>query len=160
MKKFALVALLVAVAFGSAFAAASPSPSGAVKISGSIAESFSLSLPREYQNGVINNDADTVWQIGDVKVVSNLKNWTLKLESANAGKLVNTAEGNEKIAYKVTLGTLFTAVDLSSAKTSAAQGRTAKAGNTYAMAVKVLSSADFYQAGTYTDTITVTLVHP
>lgn len=160
MKKFALVALLVVVAFGSAFAAVGSSPSGTVKISGSIAESFSLSLPREYQNGVINNDADTVWQIGDVKVVSNLKNWTLKLESANAGKLVNTAEGNEKIAYKVTLGTLFTAVDLSSAKTSAAQGRTAKAGNTYAMAVKVLSSADFYQAGTYTDTITVTLVHP
>lgn len=161
MKKFALVALLVAVAFGSAFAAVGPSsPSGTVKISGSIAESFSLTLPQEYQNGVINNDADTVWQIGDVKVVSNLKNWTLKLESANAGKLVNTDDGDEEIAYKVSLGTLFSEADLSSAQTSAAQGRTAKAGNTYAMAVKVLSSAGFYQAGTYTDTITVTLVHP
>jgi len=28
------------------------------------------------------------------------------------------------------------------------------------MTVKVLSSANFYQAGTYTDIITVTLVHP
>jgi len=159
MKKFALVALLVAVAFGSAFAAPA-SPSGTVKITGSIAETFSLTLPGEYQNGVINNDADTTWQIGDVKVVSNLKNWTLKLESANAGKLVNTADVNEKIAYKVSVGSLFTDADLSSAQTSVAQGRTAKAGNTYAMSVKVLSSANFYQAGTYTDTITVTLVHP
>jgi len=160
MKKFALVALLVAVAFGSAFAAVGTSPSGTVKISGSIAETFSLALPQEYKNGVINNDADTTWLIGDVKVVSNLKNWTLELESANAGKLVNTADVNEKIAYKVSVGSLFTDADLSSAQTSQAQGRTAKAGNAYAMSVKVLSSANFYQAGTYTDTITVTLVHP
>ncbi len=158
MKKFALVALLVAVAFGSAFAAVSPS--GTVKISGSIAETFSLTLPGDYQNGVINNDADTTWQIGDVKVVSNLKNWTLKLESANAGKLVNSADVNEKIAYRVSVAGLFTDADLSSAQTSAAQGRTAKAGNTYAMSVKVLSSSDFYQAGAYADIITVTLVHP
>lgn len=158
MKKFALVALLVAVAFGSAFAVVSPS--GTVMISGSVAETFSLTLPGNYQNGVINNDADTTWQIGDVKVVSNLKNWTLKLESANAGKLVKSDDANEKIAYRVSMGSLFNEADLNSAQTSAAQVRTAKAGNTYTMSVKVLSSSEFYQAGTYTDTITVTLVHP
>lgn len=159
MKKCALVALFVAAAFGMAFAGGT-SPSGSVKFTGSIAESFSLTLPQEYQNGVINNDSDTVWQIGNVTVVSNLKNWTLKLESLKGGKLANTADENEKIAYKVSVGNLFSEVDLIGAQTSQVQGRTPKAGNTYAMTVKVLSSSDFYQAGTYTDTITVTLIHP
>jgi hypothetical protein len=159
MKKCALVALFVAAAFGVAFASGT-SPSGNVKFSGSIAESFSLTLPQEYQNGVINNDSDTVWQIGNVIVVSNMKNWTLKLESLKGGKLANTADENEKIAYKVTVGNLFSEADLSSAQTSQSQSRTPKAGNTYAMTVKVLSSSEFYQAGTYTDTITVTLIHP
>jgi len=156
MKKLALVALFAVAAFGMAFAGSN----GSVAFSGAVAESFSLTVPSAYTGGTISNDSTSTWSIGDVTVVSNVKNWTIALSSANSGSLVLASDNTEKIAYTVTLGSLFTAVSLSSAQTSSAQARTAKAGNAYALSVSIPSSTSFYQAGTYSDTITVTIAHP
>lgn len=158
MKKYALVALFAVAAFGMAFAGTNPS--GQVSFTGSIAESFSLTVPQNFTNGTISNDADTTWSVGDVKVTSNVKNWTIALSSQNAGYLVLSSDNTEKIAYTVSLGSLLSSVSLSGTQTSSAQARTAKAGNSYALSVVVPKSDNFYQAGSYSDTITVTIAHP
>ncbi len=91
-------------------------------------------------------------------MISNVKNWTIALSSAHSGNLVLSSDNNETIAYTVTLGSLLKDVSLAStSQASAQQGRTAKLGNTYAMSVIIPSSTNFYQAGTYTDTIKVTI---
>jgi len=158
MKKFALVALFALVVFGSAFAATS----GTVGLSGSVAPSFSLVLPGNY-TGTMNDGASEVntWAIGDVTVVSNYKNWTIGVSSTNSGYLVHSTDNTEKVQYTMTLGSLATNQSLASAWTSAAQARTAKVGNSYAFSIKFTASAnDFWQTGTYTDTLTVTITHP
>jgi spore coat protein U-like protein len=157
MKKFALVALFAVAAFGMAFAA---NPSGTVQFTGAVAESFSLTVPQAFTNGTISNDSETTWSLGDVKVISNVKNWTIALSSAHSGNLVLSSDNNETIAYTVKLEGLLSDVSLSGAQTSQAQARTAKAGNAYALSVKIPASSNFYQAGTYSDTITVTIIHP
>jgi hypothetical protein len=157
MKKLALVALFVVAAFGMAFAA---SPSGTVAFSGAVAESFSLTVPGTYTGTINNDNTATNWALGNVGVVSNVKNWTISLSSANKGKLVLSGDDTEAIDYTVTLGSLLTGVSLASAQTSAGQARTAMAGNTYAMSVSIPASSSFHQAGSYSDTITVTIAHP
>lgn len=158
MKKFALVALFALVVFGSAFAATS----GTVGLSGSVAAQFSLTLPGNY-TGTMNDGASEVntWALGNVVVVSNYKNWTIGVSSTNSGYLVHSVDNTEKVQYTMTLGSLAINQTLSSSWTSAAQARTAKAGNTYAFSIKFTASAnDFWQTGTYTDTLTVTITHP
>ena len=158
MKKFALVALFAMVVFGSAFAATS----GTVGLSGSVAAQFSLTLPENY-TGTMNDGASELntWSIGNVAVVSNYKNWTISVTSTNSGYLVHSVDNTEKVQYSMTLGSLATDQSLGSAWTSAAQARTPKAGSTYALSIKFTSSAtDFWQTGTYTDTLTVSITHP
>lgn len=158
MKKFALVALFALVVFSSAFAATS----GTVGLSGSVAASFSLTLPGDY-TGSMNDGASEVntWSLGNVAVTSNYKNWTISVASANSGYLVHSTDNTEKVQYTMTLGSLATNQSLSSSWTSAAQARTPKTGSTYAFSIKFTASAtDFWQTGTYTDTLTVTITHP
>ncbi len=155
MKKYALVALFAVAVFGMAFAA-NTTKSGSVGISGTVAEVFTLTVPAAYDGTITNGDVAETWAIGDVVVSSNVKNWTISLSSLNNGQLMN---GTETIAYTVTLGSLVSDKSLSSAWTSSAQPRTPKAGSAYALSVKFGPSADYYQAGVYSDTITVTISH-
>ncbi len=158
MKKYALVALFAVVVFGMAFA--TTTATGSVSISGTVSEIFTLAVPTTYTGTIANGSSAETWAIGNVKVTSNVKNWTITLSSGNSGYLVNSADGTEKIAYTVTLGTLTSsAQSLSSPWTSAAQGRTLKDGTSYALAASFGPSTDYYQAGTYSDSITVTITH-
>lgn len=161
MKKYALVALFAVAVFGMAFAVVPPTTtqSGTVSISGSVAEVFSLTVPGTYTGTIANGSTAETWSIGNVVVTSNVKNWTISVSSANSGYLVHSVDNTEKIAYTMTLGSLVTDQSLASAWTSAAQPRTAKVGNSYALSVKFGPSADYYQAGTYGDTLTVTISH-
>jgi len=159
MKKFALVALFALVVFGSAFAGTS----GTVGLSGTVAPQFELTLPGNYTAGTMNDGASEVntWTIGNVAVVSNYKNWTISVSSANSGYLVHSTDNTEKVQYTMTLGSLATNQSLGSLWTSAAQARTPKTGSTYALSIKFTASAtDFWQTGTYTDTLSVSITHP
>ena len=158
MKKFAFVSLFALVAFGAAFGLGT----GTVGLSGSVASQFDLTLPAAF-SGTMNDAANTVntWAIGNVGVTSNSKNWTISVASASSGYLVHSEDNTEKVAYTISLGSLATDVALTSLWTSAAQPRTAKTGNTYALSAKFTASAnDFWQTGSYSDTLTVSIAHP
>lgn len=158
MKKFSLVALFALAVFGVAFAATT----GTVGLQGSVADQFSLTLPGNF-TGVMDDGVGALnnWGIGDVKVISNFKNWTITVASANAGYLVHSVDGNEKVAYTFSLGSLVSAQGLAIEWTSAAQARTEKCGNTYALGVSFTAGAtSFWQAGTYNDTLTITIAKP
>ena len=157
MKMFALVALFAVAVFGMAFAVTSQT--GSVSSSGSAPEVFTLAVPGTYTGTIANGSTAETWSIGNVVVNSNVKNWTISVSSGNSGYLVNSADNTEKIAYTMTLGSLIVNKSLASAQTSAAQPITAKTGNSYALSVKFGPSADYYQAGTYGDTLTVTISH-
>lgn len=156
MKKLALVALFAVAVFGMAFAA----ETGSVAISGSVAEVFALVVPGTYTGTIANGSSAETWAIGNVKVTSNVKNWKITVASASGGYLVLSGDTEEKIAYTMTLGSLVSDQSLSSAWTSAAQPRTPKAGNEYALSIKFGPSSDFYQTGTYGDTLTITISRP
>ncbi|MCX7775253.1 MAG: hypothetical protein N2067_04050 [Spirochaetaceae bacterium] len=153
MKKFVLVALFAAVVFGSAFAATD----GEIKMTGKVSEIFSVTLPSAFE-GVMNDNVLNTWDIGKIKVISNAKNWTITIGSANSGNLVNSVYG-EKVPYTFTLGELVKNQSLASAWTSAAQARTPKAGTEYALSISFGPSTEFYQVGTYTDTLKVSIAH-
>jgi len=157
MKKFALVALFAVAVFGMVFAVTAQG--GSVSSSGSAPEVFTLAVPGTYTGTIANGSTAETWSIGNVVVNSNVKNWTISVSSGNSGYLVNSADNTEKIAYTMTLGSLIVNKSLASAQTSAAQPITAKTGNSYALSVKFGPSADYYQAGTYGDTLTVTISH-
>ncbi len=158
MKKFALVALFAVAVFGMAFAATTQT--GSVSISGSVAEVFSLTVPGTYAGTIANGSTAETWSIGNVVVTSNVKNWTISVSSANSGYLVNTADNTEKIAYTITVAYLdITDWSLSRVAVSPPQPRTSKTGNIYPVQLKFGPSADYYQAGTYGDTLTVTISH-
>jgi len=157
MKKFAFVALFAVAVFGMAFAATTVT--NTVAISGSVVEVFTLAVPSTYSGTISNGTSAETWAIGNVVVTSNVKNWTISLSSGNAGYLVNSSDNTEKIAYTVSLGSLVSNQSLSAPWTSPAQARTAKVGNTYALSASFGPSTDYYQAGTYGDTITVTISH-
>ncbi len=157
MKKYVLVALFAVAVFGMAFA--QTTKTGSVAISGSVAETFTLTVPGTYSGTIANGSTAETWSIGNVVVTSNVKNWTISVSSGNGGYLVLSGDTTEKIAYTMTLGSLVTDQSLASAWTSTAQSRTAKGGNTYGLSVKFGPSTDFYQAGTYSDTLTVTISH-
>jgi len=159
MKKFSFVALFAIVAFGAAFAV-SPQ-SGTVGLTGTVAETFTLVVPAAYSHAMDDTaNAVNTWTIGDVTVTSNVKAWTFGVSSAKSGYLVNSADNTEKVAYTMSLGSLGTDQSLSGTWTSAAQARTAKTGNTYPLSIKFTAAADsFWQAGTYTDTLTITITH-
>lgn len=156
MKKLALVALFAVAVFGMAFAGTS----GSVAISGTVAQQFSLTLPGNYSGTIENGSTAETWSLGNVVVISNVKNWTISVSSANAGFLVLTGDTSEKIAYTMTLGSLASDVSLSSTWTSSAQARTPKTGTSYALSIAFGPSSDFYQSGTYGDTLTISISHP
>ena len=158
MKKFVLVALFAVAGFGLVFAT---STNGQFKVSGSVAEVFSLVVPGDFTNGSISSTQETTWSIGNVVVNSNFSNWTIALSSQNGGSLANVNDGNVKIAYTATLGNLLNGVSLSGAQTSQPQGKTPRGGTTLALSLKIQAAQSDaqYQAGSYSDTITVTLTH-
>jgi|GEM_PF-336841 hypothetical protein len=184
MKKFWLAALLALVTFGFGYAVPLTPPveppvtddpsvgggplppvygtSANVAIGGTLTEVFSLKVPDTYKNDIKNGSTAETWNIGDVVVNSNVKNWSISLESAHSGNLVLPGDlvvQPEYIPYTVTLGSLASNVSLSTKWTSGMLGRTAKTGNVYALSIMFGPSNDFYQAGTYSDTITVTITH-
>lgn len=158
MKKFVLVALFAVAAFGLAFAT---STEGQFKVSGAVAEVFSLTVPGDFSGGSISSTQESTWSIGNVVVNSNFSNWTISLSRQNGGSLANVNDANVKIPYTATLGTLLNAVSLSGAQTSQPQTKTPRAGTTLALALKISAAQSDaqYQAGNYSDTIKVTLTH-
>ncbi|SLM15961.1 exported hypothetical protein [uncultured spirochete] len=158
MKKYALVALFAVAVFGMAFAATTQS--GPASISGLAAEVFSLTVPGTYMGTIANGSTAETWNLGIITVNSNVRNWQLSVSSANSGYLVNTADNTEKIAYTITVAYLdITDWSLSRVAVSPPQPRTSKTGNIYPVQLKFGPSADYYQAGTYGDTLTVTISH-
>ncbi|HEY9053678.1 MAG TPA: hypothetical protein VIO60_02540 [Rectinemataceae bacterium] len=154
MKKFVLVSLFALVGLGMVSAASS----GTLDLSATASSVLELTLPGDFTGTIDDNSAGTVntWNIGNVVVKSNHTGWTISISSANAGLLKNGSV--DSIDYKMTLGSLVTNNELSSTWTSSAQGKTPKAGTSYALSISFTPSTTTYFAqGTYTDTLTVTL---
>jgi len=161
MKKYVLVALFAVAVFGVAFAT-SPQ-TGSLSLSATVPEAFTLTVPTGTLSYTLDNSKATeTWALGTVTVISNVKDWTIGLSSANAGVL-KLGTTTETIPYTVTLGSLIVNKSLGDGtaatnQVSTAQTRTPKAGTGYALSLS-FGSADFFQAGVYTDTITVTITH-
>jgi hypothetical protein len=155
MKKFFLVSLFVLSAMGFASAASS----GTVAMTGTVVPKLELTLPVAYSATMDDTSGATnTWSIGNVGVTSNYASWTISISSANGGYLKNGANASETAVYTMTLGSLASAKSLSTAWTSAAQTKTPKAGSTYALSIAfTASTTTFWQTGTYTDTLTVTI---
>jgi hypothetical protein len=157
MKKFAFVSLFALAVLG--FASAVAGTTGTVAMTGTAPAQLSLTLPAAFSSAM-NDGAGTVntWSVGNIGVTSNYNAWTIAISSANGGYLVNTANSSEKAQYAMTLGSLATSQSLSAQWTSASQTKTPKAGSTYALSVVFTASTTaFWQTGSYTDTITVTI---
>jgi len=156
MKKFALVALFAVAVFGMAFAATTKN--GSVSISGSDPEVFTLTLPPNY-SGTIDSTTQTLF-IGNVVVNTNVKDWFLKVLSANPNStdLVNSGDPNARIRYSITLGSEtfdWHDYDPVDGWEIGPLPRTPKGGLT--LPFSLIIGPDFYQAGTYSDTITFTI---
>jgi hypothetical protein len=156
MKKYALVALFAVVSLGMVFAVAASPSTGTVSIQGSVDQYFQLTVPATY-TGSISYDSSTHWDLSDMKVISNVKNWVLTVSSQNNGVLKDTANGAD-IAYKVTVGNLLNKQQLTTAGIkSSGQAKTPKAGTAYKFAIDIDAPSELYQAGTYSDVITLTI---
>jgi hypothetical protein len=155
MKKFILVSLFALAALGFASAATT----GTVAMTGTVAPQLSLTLPSTFTATMDDTSGATnTWSIGNVGVTSNYSSWTISVASTNGGFLKNTANASETATYTMTLGSLATAKSLSSTRTSSAQTKTPKAGSTYALSIAfTASTTTFWQTGTYSDTLTVTI---
>ncbi|MCX7027675.1 MAG: hypothetical protein NT061_09380 [Spirochaetes bacterium] len=102
--------------------------------------------------------AANTWSIGNIGVTSNYNSWTIAISSVNGGYLKNTADASETATYTMTLGSLASAKSLNTTWTSTAQNKTPKAGTTYALSIAfTASTTTFWQTGTYSDTLTVTI---
>jgi hypothetical protein len=158
MKKFGFVALFALIAFVSVFAATGENTTGSIALSGTIAQQFTLSLTQTSATGDMKDDGSlNKWELGTATVMSNYKNWTISVSTLNKGKLVN---GDDSIDYTFNFGDLLVGASLASAKVTAPQARTLRAGNDYAMAIEFKNStANYWQAGTWTDTVTLTIEH-
>ena len=155
MKKFAMVALFAVVSLGMVFAAVDTN-TGNVTIQGTVSQVFQLTVPGNY-TGSISYNSSTHWDLSKMKVISNVNNWILTVSSQNNGNLVDTATSG-KIAYKVTVGSLFNKQQPTTAGIrSSAQTMTPKNGTEYAFAIDIDAPSGMYQAGTYTDIITLTV---
>jgi len=155
MKKFAIVSLFALAALGFVSAATT----GTVAMTGTVAAQLALTLPTAFTATMDDTSGATnTWSIGNIGVTSNYSSWTISISSANGGYLKNGANGSETAAYTMTLGSLASAKSLSSAWTSQAQAKTPKAGSTYALSIAfTASTTTFWQTGSYTDTLTVTI---
>jgi len=155
MKKFALVSLFALAALGLVSAVTT----GTIGMTGTVATQFALTLPTAFTAAMDDTaGATNTWSIGSVGVTSNYSSWTISVSSANGGYLKNGANAAETAVYTMTLGSLASAKSLSSPWTSAAQTKTPKAGSTYALSIAfTASTTTFWQTGTYTDTLTVTI---
>lgn len=160
MKKFSFVALFAIVAFGAAFAV-SPQE-GSVALSGKVLESFTITVPEAYENGTMDDTAGTVntWTLGNVKVYSNVKNWTFTVSSTGNSNLISAKDANEKVAYRVTLGNLINDQSIAGGVAVSNLARTPKTGTTYALSVKFTADQNSYwEEGAYSDTIKFTITH-
>jgi len=162
MKKFALVALFAVAVFGMAFAGTKT-----LWISGEAPEVFTLTLPPNYSGTIENGSTTQTLFIGNVVVNSNVDDWTIEVTTANQNYLYNSADTNERIFYRITLGSLLPdpIVLPDAGWMSDPQPRTPKAGLTLPFSLIIDPSDNgyqgynFYQAGTYSDTIVFTIAH-
>ena len=107
MKKTLLPLILILLSAATAFA----DIDGDVSLGGAVKEQFWLKLPlvEEYK-GEIAVSGMTQWEIGTVVMTSNIKHWTISVESKNGGQkpgfLANQEDSSETIPYTFSLGTL------------------------------------------------------
>ena len=160
MKKFALVALFAVAVFGMAYAGTTKN--GSVWISGSDPEVFTLTLPPNYSGTIANGSTTQTLFIGNVVVNTNVKDWYLKVLTANGTDLVNSGDPNERIRYSITLGSEtfdWHDYDPVDGWLIGPLPRTPKGGLTLPFSLIIGPSDNFYQAGNYSDTITFTIAH-
>ena len=157
MKK--ILAALVLILFSAVIAYADID--GAVSLSGTAKEQFWLKLPAEEYKGEIAVSGMTQWEIGTVVMRSNIKHWTISVESKNGGQkpgyLVNQNDPNEAIPYTFSLGTL-TPKRTELPWKSDPQKRTPKKGLEASLSVYFTpDDATFYEAGVYVDILILTI---
>ena len=138
-----------------------------IVVAGKSDSSFDLVLPGDYE-GVLDDTSgkSTSWEVGDVVVRSNHKNWTLEIVSSHSGNLTQAEDSAERIPYTFSLegetGN-FLVIDqsLSTAWTSQAQNKTPKKGRVYRFSIRFRpSETDFWQVGSYSDSLTFTIRYP
>jgi len=165
VRRFAIFVALVALVF--AASAVFAQASGSVVVAGKSDSSFDLVLPGDYE-GVLDDTSgvSTSWDVGDVVVRSNHRNWTLEIVSSHAGNLTQTEDSAERIPYTFSLegetgNFLVTDQSLSTAWTSHAQNKTPKKGRVYRFSIRFRpSETDFWQVGSYSDSLTFTIRYP
>lgn len=157
MKKsfFSLVLILLAVP--TVFAGTQ----GDISLTGAVKEQFWLKLPVEEYKGEIAVSGMTQWSIGTVVMVSNIKGWTISVESKNGGEkpgfLVDTEDPGETVPYTFSLGTL-TPKRAELPWKSDPQKRTPKNGVELSLSIYFMpDDATFYAAGVYNDVLILTI---
>lgn len=141
---------------------------GNVTFSATYDPSFQITLPAAYSTTIDDSVAgEKTWSIGTVRVNSNIRNWTLQVASSSSGYLVHSVDAAEKIQIFFSLQNEATSAflvqdsALLAAWTSGPQPKTAKSGVAYAFSISFTpDSQTFLQSGSYSDTITFTLIKP
>lgn len=154
--KFA-AALLTTFAVGASAVAAT---SGTLLISGTVATVYNLTItPNSDATNLNITGGESAKLVGQVTEQSNATNgYSIKMKSANGGQLVNGSNANIKTSYKVGYSgqssvTLSTS-DQTVKTVSALTGLTSASSDVKVDVTAIPNAA----AGTYSDTITVSIV--
>ncbi len=157
MKKPLLPLVLILLSAATAFA----DIDGDVFLGGTVKEQFWLKLPVEEYKGEIAVSGMTQWEIGTVVMTSNIKHWTISVESKNGGRkpgfLANQEDPSETIPYTFSLGTL-TPKRAELPWKSDPQKRTPKNGLEASLSIYFTpDDATFYETGVYSDILILTI---
>jgi hypothetical protein len=141
---------------------------GNITFSATYDPSFQITLPAAYSTTIDDSVAgEKTWSIGTVRVNSNIKNWTLQVASGSSGYLVHSVDAAEKMQIFFSLQNEATSVflvqnsALLTAWTSDPQPKTAKTGVAYTFSISFTPDSEtFLESGSYSDTITFTIIKP
>lgn len=159
MKKaiFFIVVLLLATMGVSA----APYESGTMPISVTVDGYLAITVPTFTPTNINAAEETVLTPNGKLKIISNIDKWYIAVSSQNGGYVKKQASPTgpvlAQLKYTIDIETLLNDVQLTANQYSADQGPTLLAGNEYNIKLRFGPAPDFISAGTYTDTITITL---
>ncbi len=148
--------LMFVVLFASLLMAGYADTTASLTITAIVDGVASITVPPTWEVHLANEAGEvTTISFGNAFVKYN-KKWKLEVSSANAGYFHNAIED---IPYTISIGDIVTDQSLDTPYLSAVQHKTKRVGNEYAIVLKTVASGeDYWEEGTYLDTITFTLV--
>jgi hypothetical protein len=173
MKKFLAVLFVAGLLSASAFAGTTDT----LSLTGTITQVIDVDFTDTSANFTLSAAGVGGVTTGDVTVKSNRKGYTIRLSSANDGKLVNATDTTSVIPYTVqvlagttnpiTFGASTIVNNLESAAAPTTAGilaltatnyRTPVAGKTFKLVFVTVPGSDILEGSSYADTLTVTII--